>query len=517
MPASHESAEASLLPPAEGPRGTSLQGEQRICTQAPRQRPICVDLDGTLLKTDSLIEGGLAIIAQRGGITRLPGLLAWKRAVIKRRVAALANLPPQLLPYNTELIDFLLEKKRQGHPIILATAADRSIAVSIAEHLGFFDEVIASDGCRNLKGKAKSQELVRRFGEKGFDYAGNDANDLPVWRKAHGIIIVNASSAVARKARSRGTPVGDFQERTPRLLTAFRAMRPHQWVKNLLIFVPLLTSQAFTDWPGLFGSLLMFASFCATASGIYLVNDLLDLEADRRHPRKRQRPFASGALPLGFGIGQAALLLAIGLVLAVMAGAPALLLAYAATALAYSMALKRYPLADVFALAALYTLRILAGAAASHHPATLWLLTFSSFIFLSLALVKRCAELPKAVSQSSHAAGVGRGYSAEDRFLLVAFGVASAFASSIVLCLFVGAVAQTHRYRSPEVLWILVPLILFWQCRLWLATERGHMHDDPIIYASRDWVSRIVALVAVSTVLVASLFAVPPSLLPSSF
>jgi 4-hydroxybenzoate polyprenyltransferase len=324
-----------------------------------------------------------------------------------------------------------------------------------------------------------------------------------VWREADGIVIVNASSNVAGKAGSLGTVVAEFQDRPPKFITALRAMRPHQWVKNLLVFVPLLTSQSFSDWPGLLGALFMFAGFCAAASGIYLANDLMDLEADRRHLRKRKRPFASGALPLPFGVGLSALLLAVSVALAAAAGAVHMILAYAAISLGYSLALKQYPVLDVFILAALYTLRIVAGGVASHHPASLWLLAFSGFLFLSLALVKRCGELPRE-SHDRQVINVRRGYSVADRPLLVMFGVAAAFSSSVVLALYVGSSTAFHLYPSPEVLWSLVPLGLFWQLRLWLSTERGKMHDDPIVYASRDWVSRLVAIGAVAIVLLAS-------------
>jgi 4-hydroxybenzoate polyprenyltransferase len=466
-------------------------------------QPLCVDLDGTLIKTDCLIEGILSILSRRNGVANFLKVLTWSRAGLKGNVAALADYSPELLPYNAELITYLREMKAKGHSIILATAADAKVAQMVADYVGLFDDVIASDGINNLKGEAKARELVRRFGKNGFSYAGNDRTDLSVWLEADGIVIVNASSGVARKTRSLGTVVAEFQDQPPKLITALRAMRPHQWVKNLLVFVPLLTSQSFSDWPGLLGALVMFASFCAAASGIYLVNDLMDLEADRRHPRKRKRPFASGALALPFGIGLSALLLALSIVLAGAAGAVHMVLTYAVISLTYSLALKQYPVLDVFILAVLYTLRIVAGGVASLHPASLWLLAFAGFLFLSLALVKRCGELPRE-SHDSHVINVRRGYSVADRPLLVMFGVASAFSSSVVLALYVGSSTAFQLYPLPEVLWSLVPLGLFWQLRLWLSTERGKMHDDPIVYASRDWVSRLVAIGAVAIVLLAS-------------
>jgi 4-hydroxybenzoate polyprenyltransferase/phosphoserine phosphatase len=466
-------------------------------------KPLCVDLDGTLLRTDLLIEGVLALISDRNGIGKLPRLLMPSRAGLKQQVAAYARLTPDILPFNAELIKFLREQKRSGRKVILTTAADERTARAIADHLGVFDEVIASDGVRNLKGEAKAKELVRRYGHKGFDYAGDSRADLPVWRDADGTIIVNASPAVARRARALGHVIAEFDKRQGVVAPAVRAMRPHQWVKNLLVFVPLLASQSFTDWPGLLGALGVFAAFCAMASGIYLLNDLFDLAADRRHPRKRNRPFANGELSLPLGGGLAVVLVGIGLALGVSVGAGFFLASYAVISLAYSMGLKKYPLLDVFILSTLYTLRIVAGGVASSHYVTLWLLAFSGFTFLSLALVKRTTELMQIRQPGSEHTVTRRGYRPEDIPILQMFGVASTYASSVVLALFVNSTAALL-YASPSLLWGLVPLILFWQLRLWLSTYRGHMHDDPIVYASRDWVSWLVAVSVTANVLLAS-------------
>lgn len=468
----------------------------------PTVKTLCVDLDGTLLKTDILVEGMLSILSRRGGFVEIIGLATPRRAALKSKVAALAQTSPELLPYNTEFIAFLRDRREAGQQIVLTTAADAGAARIIAEHFGIFDQVIASDGENNLKGEKKARELVRRFGPKGFDYAGNDRADFAVWREADGIIVVNASRAVTRGASTLGNVIREFPRQSPLLAAALRAMRPHQWVKNLLLFVPLLTSRAFTDWPGLFSTLLAFVAFCLAASSVYLVNDLLDLNADRAHPRKRERPLARGDLPLQFAAGLSGLLLASGFALAMLAGIAHLVLLYVAASLSYSLWFKQYPLLDVFVLASLYTLRIVAGGVASHHPVTLWLMAFSGFTFLSLALVKRCGELRGFDEYRV----VRRGYYPGDRPVLVMFGVGSVFASSVVLALFIGSAAAVQPYKSPEMLWGLVPLCLFWQCRLWLSTERGHMHDDPIVYAFRDRVSWMVAAAAVAIVVLATWF-----------
>jgi len=263
----------------------------------------------------------------------------------------------------------------------------------------------------------------------------------------------------------------------------------------------MIASRSLYDLSGWLGALCIFASFCLTASGIYLVNDLLDLTADRQHPRKSNRPFASGALSLSMGVWLSGALIISGFGLALIVHSALFLFAYVVVSLSYSVLFKQYPLLDVFILAALYTLRVLAGGIASGHPTTLWLLAFSGFTFLSLAFVKRSGEIGQSTFEKT---STRRGYQAEDRNLLQMFGVASAFASSLVLALFVNSSAAENQYWSSEVLWALVPLVLFWQCRLWLATVRGKMHDDPILYAFRDWVSWMVLIAMVAIMILAS-------------
>ncbi|PPC88449.1 MAG: hypothetical protein CTY31_02195 [Hyphomicrobium sp.] len=483
---------------------SSLRLPENSVGSTPQLKPLCVDLDGTLLKTDALVEGILAIISSPGALVKIPQLLVTTRASLKQRVAELSNLDPALLPYNRDVLDYVDREKRRGRPIVLVTAADQRIAHAISDHLGIFDEVIASDGNRNLKGEEKASELVRRYGRQGYDYVGNDRTDLPAWREADSIIMVDTSTSVASAARAAGNIAAEFCHDSSFVKSALRAMRPHQWVKNVLVFVPLLAAQSLTDASGFLGALMMFVAFCASASAIYLINDLLDLAADRSHPHKKNRPFASGTLALTSGAVLATALLGLGIALSVATGSVAILLAYATISLAYSVALKCYPLLDVFILALLYTLRIIAGGIASGHLVTLWLLAFSGFTFLSLALVKRTGELMLLQSSAVAGANLRRGYEPADIGSLQMFGVASAFASSVVLALFVNRVAELQQYRSPEILWGLVPLILFWQLRLWLSTQRGHMHDDPIVYAARDWVSWLVAIGACILLLLAS-------------
>jgi 4-hydroxybenzoate polyprenyltransferase/phosphoserine phosphatase len=465
--------------------------------------PLCVDLDGTLIRTDTLLEGLIALAGRMRVGTIVAGC-AGGPAHLKARVAALAPFDPALLPYNEAMLDYIRRQRDKGRRIVLTTAANEVVANRVAAHLDLFDEVIASTATHNLKGRAKADALVRRFGAGGFVYAGDAGADLPVWRQAAAAVLVNVRPGVAAKARN-GAPVEHaIDDSPPRAAALLRAVRPHQWVKNLLVFVPIFTANAMGDWHSWVGGILAFMAFCAVASSIYLVNDLLDLPADRAHRHKRHRPFASGTASLPVGIGLSAVLLLAGATLAWEAGILPVALAYAAISLSYSLWLKRLPLVDVFALAGLYTVRLIGGGEATGHTLSLWLLAFASFLFLSLALVKRVAEVMDSALRSPDGGTArvsGRGYGPEDLMILELFGVCSTFASSLVLALYVQYETTSGLFASPGLLWCIVPLVLLWNCRMWLSTARGYMHHDPIIYASRDWVTWaiVVAMMLVVT------------------
>lgn len=449
--------------------------------------PLCVDLDGTLVRTDTLVEGLIALLGRMRFGTILRGL-ARGRAGLKAVVAAETKADPELLPYNGTLLDYIRAERAKGRRIVLTTAANETVACAIAGHLNLFDEVLASTATRNLKGRAKAEALVARFGEGGFVYAGDSRADLAVWRHAAAAVLVNVASGVAAKVRADGRVEYAIDDQPPLASALVRAIRPHQWMKNILVFVPIFTADAMADRASWIGGILAFLAFSATASSIYLINDLLDLAADRAHPRKRFRPFAAGTAPLPAGLALFVLLLAAGSALACAAGILAIVLAYAVISIAYSLRLKREPLIDVFALTGLYTVRLIGGGEATGHTLSLWLLAFASFLFLSLALVKRVAEVKDSAERSAGTIS-GRGYAPGDLAILQLFGVCSAFASSLVLALFVQNETTAGRFASPGLLWGIVPLVLLWNCRMWLSTSRGYMHHDPILYAARDWVS----------------------------
>ena len=457
--------------------------------------PICVDLDGTLVRSDTLADALMSGM-HNWRVWRAFALVLTKgRAAMKQELARVAPVDAASLPYNDELLHYLRAEKARGRKIVLATAADDATANAVSAHLQIFDEVFASNGVRNLKGPRKADALVERFGERGFVYAGNDRSDLDVWSHAHGAIVVNANRSIAEKAAAAASIEKQINDGRSPFLAAVRALRPYQWVKNLLVVVPIATAHALNDPVGWTNAGWIFAAFCATASSIYIINDLLDMKADRQHPRKRRRPFASGALSPVVGLAMFVVLLTAGAFFALQTNAALWVAFYAAVTLSYSLWLKEFPLVDVFVLAGLYTLRLFAGGEATGHLVSLWLLGFSSFFFLSLALVKRASEM-MALARNTAAR---RGYWPADVPILQLMGIASGFTSVVILSLFVQDETTSRLYASPALLWCTVPLILFWLCRVWLSTARGYMHDDPIVYAAKDWVSWIVSVAVFGT------------------
>ena len=465
--------------------------------------PLCVDLDGTLVNTDTLVEGIAAVMRNWRALLLLPYWLIKGKARLKAKLAQHSNSNPMLLPYNKSVIQFINENKEIGRYLVLVTAANKSVAEAVNQHLGLFNEVIASDDTRNLRGKEKARALVGRFGNRQFSYIGNDKTDLHIWRVAQSGILVNAPKNVERLAAELTTIDKVLSDRPDRSKALFTALRPYQSVKNLLVFVPVITSNAISDYGAWFNAGLAFMALCFTAFGTYLINDLFDLEADRQHPRKRDRPFASGALPLVAGFFLSPMLILVGIALGIACDVLLIVLCYAVFSIIYSVKLKEKPLVDIFLLALLYTIRLFAGGEATGYHVSMWLLAFSSFLFLSLAIKKRVIELKK-ISISNSGRAVRRGYLADDWKVLQSMGISSSFVSSLVLALYVQSGVAARAYVHPQVLWGIVPLMLFWQCRLWLSTTRGYVHDDPIIYTAKDWVSWLVGLSLVAVLLVAN-------------
>jgi len=479
----------------------------------PEAVPLVVDLDGTLLRTDLLLESAARLVKQKPWtILAMPFWLLRGRAHLKRRVCQLVRLDVTCLPLHAELLGWLKEEKARGRRLILATSADREHACSVVEPLQLFDQVLGSDGNRNLKGRRKLDAIVEAFG-KEFDYVGNSRADLEIWRNCRQAILVNASSAVERSARRAGNVSLVIPQPGGRLGHAIRALRCYQWVKNLLVFVPAITSHTIFHKAVFIHAVLSFLAFGFAASGGYVINDLLDLEEDRRHGRKKERPFASGRLSIGYGIAVAAASLSVGLAIGILAGWPfvAILIVYLVLTSGYSLYLKRVPLIDVFALAVLYTLRIIAGAVVTGIVLSLWLLSFAFFLFLSLAFSKRAAELIRLGSAHNHVLA-GRGYLMTDLNVVTIAGICSGFLSALVLALYINSYEVQKLYRSPVLLWGLLPVLLYYVVRLWLICGRGQLTDDPIVYTAATVSTYGAALVVVAILLAATYVSRGPTL-----
>jgi 4-hydroxybenzoate polyprenyltransferase len=422
-------------------------------------------------------------------VLSLPSWLLKGKAYFKHKLASQSQLDAGLLPLRSDLVEWLKEQRKNGHPIILVTASNRQIADRVAGEVGIFADVIGSTPSENLKGEAKRKALVARFGERGFDYVGNATADLAVWRSARHAIVVGGDRLCARAAKV--TEVKKTYAPTPTsALTWLKAARLHQWVKNILVFVPALVAHRFTDPIVLARSLQAFVAFSLCASSVYIINDLLDLDADRRHPRKRRRPFAAGTLSVRSGVLAAMVLISISALVAWYTGPrfSLVLASYYILTFAYTFSLKRAALVDVLALAALYTLRIVAGAAATMIRPSFWLLAFSIFVFLCLGIVKRYAELHDAVREG-RVGGHGRGYSGADLHLLMSMGLASGFCAVIVMALYINSPDSQVLYRHIEPMWLICPLLLYWLSRMWLLASRGQMDDDPVVFAVKDRIS----------------------------
>jgi 4-hydroxybenzoate polyprenyltransferase/phosphoserine phosphatase len=490
---------------ATGSADAAAVSDEQMAASA---RPLCVDLDGTLVKSDTLIDSLLVLVRQSPlNALRTPKWALEGKARLKSKVTDLISLDVAHLPYNRPLLAYLESERGKGRKIYLATGADTKLAVRIANYLGIFEGVLASDGKTNLTGNNKLNGFRERFGEQGFDYIGNARPDLPLLQHAAQPMTANPDGglrSLLRKNKVRVTQ--NFEDRRPFSKSLLKAIRLHQWAKNVLIFVPFLLAHALSAAP-ILRALLAFLCFSLTASATYIVNDLLDIEADRRHPRKSRRPFASGDLSaktgalisllfLGSSIAAAAVLLP--------AAFLGWLLLYLVSTLSYSLYFKRIVLVDVVLLSGLYTLRLLAGGAAAIVFFSPWLAGFSIFLFLSLAMVKRFSELQNTRARGN-APSSARGYLLVDIEQLRTFGTSSAFAAIVVFILYISSLDVMRLYPHPSRLWLVTPLMILWMCRVWLLAGRGEMDEDPVIFAVTDRMSLLIGL-AVAVVAVAAAF-----------
>jgi len=469
---------------------------------APLAIPLVTDLDDTLLQTDTLWEGAVSLLANRPlAICQFPGWLRRGRLVFKERLASACAENMASYPVNQAVLATLRQAAGEGRPLYLATASRREIAEAAAERFGLFAETFASDDAVNLKGEAKARLLAVKFGDKGFDYIGDSMADVPVWRAARRAICVSGDKKTRQVALAANADCQLIDCPPPDFATYRRALRMQQWVKNLLIFVPMILAHAFNAGTFLH-SLIAFIGFCCCASGIYIVNDLSDLASDRRHASKRKRPFASGALPLR----RAAPLFAACIGLAFLAccflpGRYALLLAgYFLLTVTYTLRLKKMLFIDVVVLASLYVLRLLGGAVVVASGISNWLLAFGIFIFTGLALLKRAGDL---IQHEAEGGLPGRAYRFADKVILETMAVCSGFSAIVIAALYIDSLKAEHLYSRPAFLWLVCPLLLYWYGRLLVITHRGEMGDDPILFTIRDRASRWCCLAALLIMLAA--------------
>jgi 4-hydroxybenzoate polyprenyltransferase len=453
--------------------------------------PLCLDIAGTLTPANLRHERSISAFKAS------PPLLGWlfrrwhAHKPSAARARAIEEAEARILPFHAELLQWLREQRAGGQRLVLIADGDPQLAEQIAAHLGLFDEIARTDGAGS-SAERKRRALVERFGEHGFDYAGSDPSDMIVWEASRAALVVGDRSLGDRVGlKTRLLRV--FPATKPTLRTWLKAIRLHQWVKNALVFLAPLLAHRIAEPAVLLKSAMAFVAFGCCASSVYLTNDLFDLAADREHPRKRHRPFAAALLSVRSGIYAAIILLLCAALLAAVIGRLyALVLAcYYVVTWAYSLRLKRIALLDVMTLAGLYTLRIIAGSAATGIELSFWLLAFSVFLFLSLGFIKRYAELYDA-RKADKLVGHGRGYGADDLALIMSLGTASGYCAVVVIALYINSADSIALYHRHKTMWLICPLMLFWISRIWMLTARGHMHDDPVVFALRDRMSLLI-------------------------
>ena len=462
--------------------------------------PLIVDLDGTLLRSDLLLETGLLYL--RNHPLRLDLPIRWLlegKQCLKSKLAQHTELDITNLPFNQEVLKFIKDAKTKGRKVILATASHQLLVDKIADYLGIFDEVFATDDKVNLSGLKKAELLVQQFGAKNFDYIGNSKGDLEVWKVANKAISVNKSSSLIRKAKSENINLeflSDTNLISP-IMAYTKAFRLHQWLKNLLIFLPFLASHRIFEgillWKGLVG----FLAFGLCASSVYILNDLLDLDNDRKHYTKRKRPFASGRLSIIWGMAAFPILLFISFLISYLF-LPykffIVLCGYYTLTLAYSLRLKQYMIIDVVSLALLYTVRVFAGSALFTIPLSFWLLAFCVFLFLSLAFVKRHTELLRKFKTGKNEQIAGRGYTTDDLPMISSLGTSAGYITVLILALYINDKQIIQLYSHPKWIWFSCIIMLTWISRIWLLAHRGKIDDDPVIFAITDKFSLFIVI-----------------------
>ncbi len=457
---------------------------------------VFVDLDGSVIASDLTWECLVRLLRTRPlDMLRVPIWLLKGRAYFNQELAKRCDLNPGALPYRQEVLAVLREERKCGMRIVLITAADHALARRVADHLDLASGILASHDKISCTGERRLAAILKEADGKPFGYIGNARKDSEVWKAASQLTVVALGESTANAVRN--LPKARIVHCSGmRFGSWLRAIRVHQWAKNLLLFVPLITAHQFGNWEALVGAASGFLSFSLCASAAYVFNDLLDLDSDRTHATKRARPFASGEIPISWGVGMMVLLFCFGVVLAALTLPPLFLgivLLYGIVTTSYSLYLKRIPVLDVLVLAGLYTVRVIGGGVAVSISISQWLLAFSMFLFLSLACMKRFTELVAIVS-SGGKLPPGRGYEVADRDLLQMAGIVSGYLAILVLALYLNSREVIALYKNHQVLWLMCPPLLFWVTRVWLLAHRGEMNEDPVTFAIHDRQSYVVGV-----------------------
>lgn len=470
-------------------------------TPAKPELPLCVDLDNTLVHTNTLVETIVGALRKNPAWVFLIPLWALRgQAYLWSRLVVAFQPSASTLPYAEPVVELVKREAATGRPLVLTTGAHEIVARSVASHLGQFTTVLATNGSVHLVGSAKAAALQSRYGQNGFDYVGDSREDMAVFRICRKAYVASASPALARELqRANIAATFLYPDGSPRRWSGFlAAIRPKQWVKNVLVFVPLLLGHRFADPQGLINTIATCALLCLASSAVYLLNDIFDVEVDRQHHSKRRRPFASGRLPIEWG-GVAAIVLAslsVGLGWLVSPSVSIGLASYLAGTMLYSLWLKKLLIVDMILLASFYVFRVYLGSVATGIRISSWTALFCLFIFSGLAALKRYSELHNRVQQTTSSPN-RRAYLLEDAMPLLSIGTSSFAGATVALGLYLGSPEVRGLYRTPDLLWLLCPILLGWTGRLWILGHRGELGDeDPVAFALRDRWSHVALLVA---------------------
>lgn len=481
--------------------------KQNIDNILNQQIPLCVDLDGTFLLTDSLLESILGAIKLKPIVLLLiPFWLLKGRANLKSQITKFFIPNVETLPINDEVLKFITEQKLKNRKIILTTATNIKVAENIVNNYAVFDEFFASSNENNLRASNKANFLIEKFGEKQFDYIGNSFDDLKVWQFSNNAILVNPSKNLVKKVQRINQNIVSISLNKTTFYDYIQQIRIHQWLKNILIFLPFLLAHKI-NLQNLINSTLAFIAFSFIASFVYIINDLFDLESDRRHPTKKYRPLACGKISISKAFFISLILFIAGSVISIK-----FLNIYFISTLAiylfittiYTFYVKRIVILDIITLSLLYTIRLIAGGVSTYIEVSEWLLGFSLFFFLSLATMKRYTEL-LIINEQNKTKTSGRGYSIKDISLIRTIGLSTGYLSVLIFSLYLNSFKVISLYKNPKILWLITLSLLYWISRLWLISHRGEMNDDPIIFIAKDKISYFIGIIIIILMIWASL------------